>query len=219
MKLSVRGLLACVCLLAGLLLAGCGSTPEGPFFLDNPQSLNSGPAASPSGSRGAAPSSAAGVARFHVGDTVTVSFSGVPVPIPDHVETIKEDGDISLPLIGRVSAVGKTSGELQNEIQADYVPKYYVQLTVTVKSGDRYFYAGGEVNHPGREVYTDGLTVTTAIQTAGGLTDFANHSKVWLIRGTSGQRIQVNYDKALENPAKDPPVYPNDQIIVDRRVF
>ncbi len=64
-----------------------------------------------------------------------------------------------------------------------------------------------------------GTTVTKAIQSAGGLTDFANHGKVWLTRATTGQRIRVDYDKALENPAKDPPVYPDDQINVEQRIF
>ncbi len=67
--------------------------------------------------------------------------------------------------------------------------------------------------------YTDGTTVTKAIQSAGGLTDFANHGKVWLIRASSGQRIRVDYDEALKTPAKDPPVYPDDQINVDKRIF
>jgi len=29
----------------------------------------------------------------------------------------------------------------------------------------------------------------------------------------------VNYDDALKNPAKDPPVYPDDQINVEKRIF
>ena len=108
---------------------------------------------------------------------------------------------------------------MQKEIYDGYVPKYYVRLTVTVKSGDRVYYVGGEVKGPGKQLYIDGTTVTKAIQSAGGLTDFANHGKVWLTHASSGQRIRVDYDKALENPAKDPPVYPDDQINVERRIF
>ena len=81
-------------------------------------------------------------------------------------------------------------------------------------------YVGGEVSsHGSRQLYVDGTTVTKAIQSAGGLTDFANHGKVWLTHTGTGQRIQVNYDEALKNPAKDPPVYPDDQINVDKRIF
>jgi len=199
MKLFVRGLFACAWMFAGMMFAGCGSPSQGQLNLQ--------------------PRNGADVARFRVGETVIVTFSGSPIEIPFHEEPIKEDGTITLPLIGAVTALGKTAGELQSEIYADYVPKYYVRLTVTVKSGDRVYYVGGEVRAPNRQLYVGDITVIKAIQTAGGLTDFANHSKVWLTRATTGQRIRVDYDKALENPAKDPPVYPDDQINVEKRIF
>jgi polysaccharide export outer membrane protein len=201
MKLFVRGLFACAALMAGLVISGCSSTPTGQL---------------PDNSK---PRAGAGVARFHVGDAVTVSFSGIPVPLPDHLESIKEDGNITLPLIGAIYALGKTAGELQTEIYTNYVPKYYVRLTVTVTSGIRVYYVGGEVHGAGKQQYVDGTTVTKAIQSAQGLTDFANHGKVWLIRASTGQRIRVNYDDALKDPAKDPPVYPDDQVNVERRIF
>jgi len=213
MKLFVRGLFACAWLAAGLVLTGCGSTSQGQLLLDNPK-----PRAA-AGMQTISPSDAASVARFRVGETVIASFSGAPVVVDTHEETIKEDGTITLPLIGPVYAVGKTSGELQNEIQGDYVPRYYVRLTVTVKSGDRVYYVGGEVKGPGKQLYLGDTTVTKAIQSAGGLTDFAKHSEVWLTHTTTGQRIRMDYDKALENPAKDLPVYPDDQINVERRLF
>jgi polysaccharide export outer membrane protein len=218
MKLFVRGLFACAGLVAGMVFTGCSSTSQGPVFSDNPQPrIVDKPAAA--GTPAASPSDAAAVAHFRIGETVIVTFSGSPVAIDAHEELIKEDGTVTLPLIGPVYAVGKTAGELQNEIQKEYVPKYYVRLTVTVKSGDRVYYVGGEVRSAGRQLYVGDTTVTKAIQSAGGLTDFANHGKVWLTRTTTGQRIRVNYDQALENPAKDPPVYPDDQVNVERRIF
>jgi protein involved in polysaccharide export with SLBB domain len=53
---------------------------------------------------------------------------------------------------------------------------------------------------------------------AGGVTDFAKRTKVQLTR-VNGQRITVNYDKALRKPELDPPVYPGDRIYVARRVI
>jgi polysaccharide export outer membrane protein len=159
---------------------------------------------------------------LHVGETVVVTLSGGPddqvTQNPDHEEAIKEDGTITLPLIGAVQAAGKAPGQLQNEIRDLYVPKYYVRLTVTVKSQDRVFYVGGEVKTPGRQLYVGLTTVTKAIQSAGDFTDFANKRKVWLIRA-NGEKIKVNCKEALEDPSKDPPVYPGDQIQVPRRTF
>ncbi len=158
------------------------------------------------------------VARFHVGETVNISFSGTPDQILPHEEIIKEDGNITLSLIGSIRAVGKTAGELQNEIHDLYVPKYFVRLTVTVKPGDLVYYVRGEVRQPGRQLYVGEITVTKAIASAGDFTDFANHSNILLTRA-NGQRIKVNGDKALQDSSKDPHVYPGDQIVVDRKIW
>ncbi|HEY3762400.1 MAG TPA: polysaccharide biosynthesis/export family protein [Verrucomicrobiae bacterium] len=191
-----------ICIVAGLLLAGCSTTPQ-----DKP-------------AQATAPSE---IARFAIGDTVNVAFSGLPNGDPmmtqAHQEPIKEDGTISLPYIGSVVAAGKTAGELQTEIHDLYVPKYYFSLTVTVSPGDRVYYVGGEIKGDGRQLYVDGTTVTKAIQSAGGLTDFANHHNLKLIRAATGQVVTVDYDQALQNPADDLPVYPNDQINVSKRLW
>lgn len=147
-----------------------------------------------------------------------VALTGTADQIPEHSEPIKEDGNITLPYIGAVRAAGRTPGELQNEIRDLYVPKYYVRLTVTVKSQDRVYYVGGEVKQPGRQLYVGETTVTRAIQSAGDFTDFANRGKVWLVRA-GGKHIKVNCNKALEDPALDLPVYPGDEIQVPRRLF
>ncbi len=213
MKSIFQGIFFSACLLVGVLLAGCGTASTGDF---GGGPANSGDA--PSTNTSPVPE----VARFQVGDVVIVSFSGLPSTDPlqtqAHPETIKEDGTIDLPYIGSVVAAGKTPGEIQNEIHDLYVPKYYFNLTVNVSSGDRVFYVSGEIKGDGRVLYVDGSTVTKAIQSAGGLTDFASH-KVWLIRAATGQRIQVDYDQALRNSADDLPVYPNDQIHVPRKLW
>jgi len=157
------------------------------------------------------------VARFHVGETVSIIFSGTPDQILPHEELIKEDGNITLSLIGSVKAVDKTAGELQNEIHDLYVPKYYVRLNVVVKPGDLVYYVRGEVKQPGRQLYVGETTVTKAITSASDFTDFASH-KVSLIRAND-QVIKVDVDKALEDPALDPQVYPGDQVVVPRRIW
>lgn len=198
-------------LLVGFTLTGCYSSSYDPIFSDNP--APPGIAGSP-----AKGYDLAEVARFHVGDSVTVTLTGLPEIIEPHTEPIKEDGTITMPDIGHVQAAGKTAGELQNEIHDLYVPKYYRHLTVTVNTGERVYYVTGEVKQPGRQLYAGQMTVTKAITTAGGFTDFANHKKVWLIRAT-GQRVKVNCDKAFQDPSQDPLVYPNDQVQVPRRIW
>jgi len=147
-----------------------------------------------------------------------VTLTGPLEVIQPHSEPIKEDGTITMPNIGHVQAAGKTAGELQNTIHDLYVPKYYRHLTVTVNTGDRVYFVTGEVKGPGRQLYVGQMTVTKAITTAGGFTDFANQKKVWLIRA-GGQRVKVNCDKAYQDPSQDPLVYPNDQIQVPRKFW
>ena len=218
MKLFVYGLIASSLLLAGLVFTGCSS----PLSLDSipaageVQTNSSVPALTPKPAA-QAQSNYSEVAHFHVGETVSVAFSGPPDPIDPHEELIKEDGSITLPLIGSVKALGRTAGELQNEIHDLYVPKYYVRLNVTVKPGDLIYYVRGEVKQPGREIYVGETTVTKAITSAGDFTDYASH-KVTLIRASGGS-IKVNVDKALEDPTLDPQIYPGDQVTVPRRLF
>jgi polysaccharide export outer membrane protein len=220
MKLFVRGLIASGLFLAGLIFTGCSS----PLTLDSIPAGGVVPASSPASSAAGVPAPGeeqvnSEVARFHVGETVSVVFSGTPDPteFPSHEEAIKEDGNITLPLIGSVKALGKTAGELQNEIHDLYVPRYYVRLNIVVKPGDLIYYVRGEVKQPGREIYVGETTVTKAITSASDFTDFASH-KVWLIRA-NGKRVKVNVDKALEDPTLDPQIYPGDQIVVPRRIF
>ena len=210
-KASSLGFFACGLLFSGVIFTGCYSSSSDPIFSDNPTP----PVMTGSPFTGY---TAAEVARFHVGDTVSVTLTGLPETIEPHIEPIKEDGTITMPNIGHVQAAGKTAGELQNEIYNLYVPKLYRHLTVTVNTGDRVYYVTGEVKQPGRQLYAGQMTVTKAITTAGDFTDFANHKKVWLIRA-NGQRIKVNCNEALRDSSKDLPVYPNDQIQVPRRLW
>jgi polysaccharide export outer membrane protein len=162
------------------------------------------------------------VARLHIGDTVSISFSGMPsddtsfAPVE---KPIKEDGTITLSDIGRVKAAGKTPGELEDAIHDLYVPKVVTHLNVTVKtSSDRVYYVRGEVKAPGRMIYAGSITVSKAITSAGDFTDFASRSDVVLIRA-NGDRFKLNINKILAGEAPDPPVYPGDQIVVDRKLF
>ena len=217
MKLFVHGLFMSGLLFAAAMLAGCDSLPPNDPFVSSPPKPRT---VDPQLSTVNDGQPAAGVARFRVGETVDVILTtGSPdSDISPHEEPIKEDGTITLPWIGKITAVGKTTGELQTEILNDYVPKYYVRLTVTVKSpSDRVYYIGGQIGRPGVQVYLGETTVSKAIQAAGDFNDFASHT-VSLTRVT-GERIKVNVDRVLAGKEVDPPVYPGDQIDVPRSLF
>jgi protein involved in polysaccharide export with SLBB domain len=156
---------------------------------------------------------------LRTGDTVIINFSGVSDPPQRVDDRISQDGKITLPFILEpVQAAGKTRLQLQRDIKALYVPKYFQQLTVTVNADTRYFFVYGEVRKPGPYPYVAQITVTKAIASAGGFTDFAKRKKIQLKRGNS-KPITVNSDKAQESPEFDLPVYPDDTIFVPRRYW
>jgi polysaccharide export outer membrane protein len=157
--------------------------------------------------------------RLRIGDTVTVTLSGVPdAPLPLE-KPIKEDGTITLQDIGPVQAAGQTAGELEDIIHNLYVPAIYRHINVTVKtSSDLVYFVRGEVKQPGRVLYVGPVTVSKAITSAGDFTDFANRKKIFLTR-SNGQRFKLNCVKILEGEAPDPPIFPGDQIEVKRRLW
>jgi len=154
---------------------------------------------------------------FHVGDMVAVKLTGNrEVPETPFAERVKDDGTITLPQVGAVRALGKTTGQLQKEIHDLYVPKFYRFLTVTVAAEGRLYYVQGEVKGPGPKEYPGHMTIVKAITAAGGFTDFARRSKVRLTH-TDGRSEIVNIDKAIRDPRYDVRVYPGDKIFVPRR--
>ena len=227
----------CGLILVGLGAAGCRTQPN-EQFAELPPSLSgvpvgggevvaaAAPESAPAAAAVAAPVAASVAAHaagpepemFRVGDSLTVVYADLPMATPAFEGKIKEDGTITLLLNQTFTATGKTAGELEKEIRACYVPKYYKNMTVTVtpQQSTRWYYVLGEVRLPNRQIYTSPITVLQAIASAGGFTDFANKKKVKLTR-VDGRRYTVNCVKALEKPSLDLQVYPGDTIHVPRR--
>ncbi len=107
---------------------------------------------------------------------------------------VNDRGEIDLPLIGRVPAVGKTCRTMAREIQALLLVDFFHQATVLL----RYQYAAntrGRVNLAGAVVrqgpmpipVDEVLTLSGAILRAGGLLPSADASKITLIRKNPAQ--------------------------------
>lgn len=153
------------------------------------------------------------------GNQITITFSGLStIPIPYSCR-IREDGTMSPPYLKEpVVAAGKTVGELELELEQKYVPDIYKTINVTIKTADRFFYVGGEVRQPSRQIFIGRITVTQAIQSAGDFTDFGNQREVRVIRA-NGKVDIIDCKAALDDPTRDLPVYPGDNIVVGRKLF
>ena len=152
-----------------------------------------------------------------VGETVTISWSDLPPPgWAESKIRIGEDGKIILPFNVTVMAAGKTANQLAEDIRKEYVPRYFVRITPTVKTEERFYFVGGEVKIPARQPYLGEMTVLRAIDTAGGFTDFADRDHIELRRQNGAPQI-VKWSKIIKGKESDPQVFPNDQITVHKR--
>ncbi len=78
-------------------------------------------------------------------------------------------------------------------------------------------YVTGEVNEPGALSYTEGMTVTQAINAAGGPTQLASMRYVYLLR--DGERIKVDLKRILKGTAPDVALQEGDQLFIEESVF
>jgi polysaccharide biosynthesis/export protein VpsN len=159
--------------------------------------------------------------RLKAGDPIVVYLRGIPgVPGGEQSmeDIIDENGAINLPYVGAIQAGGKTSTELEQTIQKAYVDQQiYKYITVNVVVPSRSYYVRGEIRQPGRFPLLSRVTVIQAIAAAGGFTEFANPSKVEILRGN--QRIRVDAAEFEKYPERDKEIESGDVIIVHRSFF
>jgi len=106
---------------------------------------------------------------------------------------VRPDGKISMPLLGDVQAAGLTPGQLA-QVVSDKLKKFLTAPQVTViltQINSQRVYVIGEVTRPGAYPVLPGMTILQAISSAGGLTQFANSKKIFLMRDEN--RIQTKY--------------------------
>jgi polysaccharide export outer membrane protein len=203
----------CAAGLAGFLFTGCHSEP---VYMPVPGvTPKAGAVAATSPGPLVAGQSAESIRQ---GDVLTIIFSDLPQGLVTSVVKVKEDGTVTLVENQSFTAAGKKRGDLEKEIRGRYVPNIYPKLTVNITDQDRFFYVDGEVKAPNKYAYTGPITVLKAITTAGSFTDFASRTDVKLTH-VDGRVETINCKKALENPALDVPVYPDDRIFVRRKIF
>lgn len=159
----------------------------------------------------------ASTAQLRPGDSLTISLQGVPDPSNNAV-TIDDKGLITLPYIGAMPAAGLSTAELSQSIRDTYIAKkIYTTVDVAVNVTERYIYVGGEVQRPGRIVWTPDLTAAKAIQSAGGFSLYAKETAVTLIRDKGAYVIDIKL--AQRSPTEDPRLVPGDSLQVPRSPF
>lgn len=154
------------------------------------------------------------------GEVVHIAFPSSPSF--DTTEQIRVDGKLAMPLIGEVTASGKTPLDFQNELIKLYEPQITTkQILVTVQSTSFPVYVTGAVLRPGQVMADRPMSVLEAIMEAGGF-DYtrANLKAVVVIRpdkdGTTTYTLNL---KKLMQGGQEKPFYlkPSDIVRVPEK--
>src|SRR5205807_962978 len=138
------------------------------------------------------------VSEYRIGKEDVIAVEVWKDPTLSAKEPVRPDGKISLPMIGEVTAEGRTAKELQKEIQAKLQPMVndpVVSVQVSEINAAKFFVLG-EVAHAGAYPVRGTMNVLQALALAGGPTEYANRGGIVVIRrGDDGKeaRYNVNY--------------------------
>ena len=152
-------------------------------------------------------------------DTLSVKIFGMTDLTGDYQVDLR--GNISMPLIGEVSAMNLSPLELDDVLTKKYGEKYLENPDVSVGiklSAGRNVTVDGAVAKGGMFPVLGQLTLMQAIALAGGVDETtANPRRVAIFRTISGRRQAAAFDlvSIRRGEMQDPPVYSGDIVVVD----
>jgi len=145
------------------------------------------------------------------GDKIHLTVFGEPDLTSDY--TLDGNGNIRLPLGGIVRAAGNTAQSLEAAIYYALVPNYLrnPRLTVDILAY-RPVYVVGQVQKPGQFAYVNDMTMMNAIGMAGGFTNQARESSVYVRHEGSPVEEEVPTNVPML-------IRPGDTVRVDTTLF
>jgi polysaccharide biosynthesis/export protein len=109
---------------------------------------------------------------------------------------VRPDGMISMPLVHEVRAAGLTPMQLRDALKsklAEYLSN--ADISVTVMEINSYMVSVlGEVKAAGRYQFASRVTVLDALARAGGTTEFAVPSGIFVLRHDGGETRKISFD-------------------------
>jgi polysaccharide export outer membrane protein len=193
---------------ATALAAGCADTRGGPIPY-------TGALAAPD-----APTVVPLEAGYKIAPLDTLAIKVFKMPDLSGEFEVDLTGQISMPLIGEVSAVELTTAELDKKL-TDKLGERYLQnpdVSVGVKASTRHSVTvDGAVNKSGSYPISGPVTLMQAIALAGGNSPEANAHRVAIFRTIQGKRQAAAFDLVdiRRGQAEDPPIFPGDIVVVD----
>lgn len=159
-------------------------------------------------------------ADLRIGPMDSLEISVFGVTDLDGTYQVDFEGLLKMPLIGEISAVGKTAGELSIELEQKYEESFLQDPDVNViilESVGRRITVDGSINNPGLYPVTGNMSLLQSVALAGGPSQGANPKRVVVFRQIGGERHAAAFDLvAIRNGnAEDPIIFGNDIIVVD----
>lgn len=126
---------------------------------------------------------------------------------------IDDAGFLRLPLVGQISAGGRTVHQLEEDIAAKLGAQYLKSPRVSIEVVNyRPFYIIGEVNKPGEYPFVVNMSVLNAVAMAGGYTYRANQSSVYIRRKGAAEEEKYPADDSTK-------LWPGDIVNIVERWF
>ncbi len=144
--------------------------------------------------------------------------------LPEEYE-VSGDGSVAIPYIHRVQVEGLEKHEIEALVRDRLIAGKFFDdpvVVVTIKEfKSKQVTVAGEVSKPNSFPYQPGMTLTSAIAQAGGMTPLAMRWNVKIVRKTKKGTVDavVDYDAINNNEIKDVPLQPGDTITVQRSPF
>jgi polysaccharide biosynthesis/export protein VpsN len=147
-----------------------------------------------------------------VGDSVFIEVFGEPELSREY--TVGEGGSISFPLIGEIEIAGNRPKQVEKRIATALKKGYLVNPRVSVVMRSyRAVYVNGQVRQPGGFPYVPGMTVRKVVTLAGGFTERASKSRIYVISENAGENAKPRKIKL------DAEVKPGDIVSIEESFF
>jgi polysaccharide export outer membrane protein len=126
---------------------------------------------------------------------------------------VGDRGVVSYPFLGEITVKGLSTKQLEQKIIDGLIGDYLINPRVTVAIMEyRKFYVNGEVEKPGGFAFQPGLSVRQAISLAGGFTDRASKTNIFIVQDDDPE--QTSNQVSLNSP-----VTPGDSVTVEQSFF
>lgn len=146
--------------------------------------------------------------EYVIGPEDVLKISFWQDPDLDQTVQVRQDGKITLSIIGEITAAGMTPRELADRIEqsVSLYNKRISQATVTVIGfNSQKIFVTGQVMSPGKRAFEVIPDLWTVIKEAGGATEAGDLTHVTIVRSeaSGGERITVNLLEAISTGKLD----------------